>query len=720
MKVFWGIYFFYYRHMVSEQRRTLVQAITPRGMRHEYAGLMEYSDKQFNNVKKYIRKKMIAYGEQYLLSEAGKLWKEAQAAAEEQRVATNNQFVGASAAEIEMPTTVQDLFNWQGQIGIQFTKYHLIDFFLVPLLVCEREGDHKDPMIIEWMHSDENDFWLTNCMQLALTLILYYVQFEGKFEDGVREQAITKALDNTYFDTSTAECPNWDPLIKPDQLFSDNTQLSKYLPSGYNNIATDQHHYTPEALSRQPTHDPEPKAELNAGGKNAEMMDVAVDADGQHQHSKVSTENKEGPHESAIAFSTVERRAAEKVDVSMTESADTRVDTEADGAVNAAAEDITFVASRAVIPDSDSLSSDYGEFEMLAPTQAPRKLPWEVEATPRARKSPTPRPSVSPARRITSSPPHSYHEPPSAQQHMMSGALVNTTENFEPAANSMATAFLYKNTPTPELPFRPIYINRKRAISLSPPVSEFDLCDFGDGTPERPFTRVTPAPEFVEKPTPTQVFHGDYRGRSFPPVKDRGFVGDQIYSVKYDAELHQADRQHAVTVATNVRQRLLDNGFEPARAKYISIPPITAPVYTSDDTRNMSRLYGMLNPYGRLILAKQHAHEYSTWINSLIVGLKDEAEDVDRQIADLEVEKKVMELALQMTAEHDANYKKLQHKADQFRQEIGGMQSQMDVFKQSSTIGPGVADKLIEKAKGSIMARLRASRGQIGRGATQE
>ncbi|KAA8892554.1 hypothetical protein FN846DRAFT_915274 [Sphaerosporella brunnea] len=99
------------------------------------------------------------------------------------------------------------------------------------------------------MHDDQ--FWLDNLTNVALELILLYVQAEGQSPGTLKVQTQIINLDEVGFDVSEdRDLPEFDPQIGNfASFFHDNQALPRTMVY---NEANEVHHYSPHALKQSP------------------------------------------------------------------------------------------------------------------------------------------------------------------------------------------------------------------------------------------------------------------------------------------------------------------------------------------------------------------------------------------------------------------------------------------------------------------------------------
>jgi hypothetical protein len=124
--MFWNQMFFIQRHISVDTRNALFDTLIPPTLaansltRNE---LWLYFDKAFTNAQVWFRTKIKEYGEFFLTkTPAGQAWRL-------QIKQAVQQGVGHESTHIDKPESARDLLEWQGLRGLEFTKFHTIDFY---------------------------------------------------------------------------------------------------------------------------------------------------------------------------------------------------------------------------------------------------------------------------------------------------------------------------------------------------------------------------------------------------------------------------------------------------------------------------------------------------------------------------------------------------------------------------------------------------------------
>ena len=239
-RMFWNQFFLIHRHASTDERSTLFDQLLPNRLLSHKHELFVYFERTHSNNQNYLRHKIRQYGEHFLNeTAAGKAWR------------SQLKSLGAGSVFVDTPTAPTDLMLWQGLQGIEFTRFHCIDFWKKFLVTCDTE--EADEGYIGWLAGDNDGFWLDNLTNVALKLILLYVQIEGPMPDSVKATTITRALSNVGFEVpEIKEWPEFDPsIVDPMVLVNDTRHLPA--PAGSGNLGNSVHFYTDDALSQKPT-----------------------------------------------------------------------------------------------------------------------------------------------------------------------------------------------------------------------------------------------------------------------------------------------------------------------------------------------------------------------------------------------------------------------------------------------------------------------------------
>jgi hypothetical protein len=134
--------------------------------------MQSYFERYFLDLQHHFREQVRNLGNYWLQeTEAGIAWS--------QRIAESEQRggVGARAVTVDRPTAPDHILRWNEQNGLEFTLHHAVDFYKKILIAVET--DNIEAGTIGWLAMDDDQFWLNNLTNVALELILLYVQAEG-------------------------------------------------------------------------------------------------------------------------------------------------------------------------------------------------------------------------------------------------------------------------------------------------------------------------------------------------------------------------------------------------------------------------------------------------------------------------------------------------------------------------------------------------------------
>ena len=263
IRIFWCNYFFLLRVFptTKQSHENFIRAVCPEHLRNDFSTLFEYSNKQYNNCRTWFKQRTAYFAREFLENtEAGKAWTLARKRADEYHDEAPGEFAGASAteAQLEGPQKVLDLFNFMDKPGIQFTSYHMIEFYKKYLLMVEQEEEvPAGSNLVSWMAHDDDDYWRGNLFTVALTAILKYVQIEGRTPGGTKQSGFTAIMDNIDFDWRERVEKDlmfqFNPNISPDEAFADNISYSTYKPHVVGEFVAPEHQkYTDLALASKP------------------------------------------------------------------------------------------------------------------------------------------------------------------------------------------------------------------------------------------------------------------------------------------------------------------------------------------------------------------------------------------------------------------------------------------------------------------------------------
>ena len=231
-----------YRVIPGDVRRTMLSVFMPASLSGHIVDLAGYFDKQYDKTVSFFRDMVKRYAHFWLHeTQAGVKWREHL----EQRVdETNLPSTGATCA----PATPQDLLDFNGFPGIQFTKVHLIHIYarMLGFLDTEEIDDPAEDHRVGWLAMDPEDIWRTRLTTVALDCILFIVLHEGPSPGNLKTHAITHKMQLTNFAGPTSmppdlDLPQVDATINPMEVFNNNARVP--YPSGSDIVVDTVHTY---------------------------------------------------------------------------------------------------------------------------------------------------------------------------------------------------------------------------------------------------------------------------------------------------------------------------------------------------------------------------------------------------------------------------------------------------------------------------------------------
>lgn len=249
MRVLIHVFFIVYRHMPLDARRSIVAACIPAQLADQASTLTTYFEKSYDKVLIHYREMIRRYAYFWINeTEAGKAWVS--------HIRTQEENMVAGTSNIDQPLTPKDLLEWHGYKGMQFTKMHAIHFYARSLMFCETDNASEGDAYVGWLSGDNNQWWLCNLTNVALELILWYIQHVGPVNEELKTSALTAKMGSTNFTpamlvNAEEDWPEFNPKLDPAKEFDSNATIP--MPTGAANMLDNIHQYkTFAVMSNKP------------------------------------------------------------------------------------------------------------------------------------------------------------------------------------------------------------------------------------------------------------------------------------------------------------------------------------------------------------------------------------------------------------------------------------------------------------------------------------
>lgn len=217
----------------------MFQILCPKHLTHKLAKqtrkLKNYFNAQYTDVTDTLRANAQRFGTEWMKSPAGQHLEEL----------SDNSKEGEF--DFELPGSAQDLFNWDGYKGIEFTKAHLVDFLGRFLKYMELEATSDG--LMGWLADDPDCFWVDHMMNKVCRLIICWVVTDGLYGNKARYEACLEAADEMLelSDEYMEQVPPMRKVSDPSAFFNDK-RIHPGPSIDVEGQPTDQHVYTKEAL----------------------------------------------------------------------------------------------------------------------------------------------------------------------------------------------------------------------------------------------------------------------------------------------------------------------------------------------------------------------------------------------------------------------------------------------------------------------------------------